>query len=240
MTDNTQTPPTETPEDKAFAALDTSKLKQELTPDIEKIVEDRVSKTRDQDREEIKRDLAKRLSGEDPDPKWRWRGKDSKGRPAPEDWDEPMEKAEELIDKKLEEKFKQNEQRQKQQQELQTKQSQEQRKQLVARWDDQVYALQAAGVVPSYSKEVQEKIDKGTMLSQEDWQKDEGLKARAELFRISVDKGINPTQSYKRVWSKQPAGARAPVFGGSGAVAPKEDEYSLEDTAKLAGKPLSA
>ncbi len=238
MTDEKKTPSTDTPEDKAFAALDTAKLKQELTPDIQKMVDDGIAKGREQDREEMKKDMARSLTGDTPD-KYAW---DKRGDKKPSGWDEVTDEVGKKldIDKRIDDKLAKSEDQRKKQTELQTQQTANQRKQLMNRWDDQVYALQVAGAVPSYSKEIQEKIDKGTMLTQDDWSKDKGLKARRELFQIAVDNGYNPTQAFKNVWSKQPKGAYAPVFGGAGAPSGKEDEYSLEDTAKLAGKPLPA
>lgn len=209
-------------EEQAFQALDVEKLKADISPDIEKLATEKANEIAETKAKEIAdkivsekmSDLSKRISGEQPNqdaPAWQKRGEDK-----PKDWGEVDQRITEKAEKIAQDKFTQLTEEQKKQNEETQKQNTEKWRNKQMLFDGEFHALQAAGVVPEYSKEVQEKLDKGVKLSREDFANDAGLNARREIYETAEQYGVTPSQAYKKYYSQQPQGAKAPVFGAGG------------------------
>lgn len=211
-------------EDKAFEALDQERLSKEIESKADIKATEKV--------EQMKQDLVKSLSGDDGG-SYEW---EKKGKKAPSDYDELFtevdkrtikpEQVDEIVEKKLEEKEKLEQKRQEEERSSQEKTIEERRMQFDQEW----YDLVNEGKMPAVSKEVQEKIDNKVKLTQEEVESDPGLKARLNLVQIVQNSGKGAKLAYYEDYEKQPAGAKAPVFGGKPS-APKtgDDEWTYED-----------
>jgi hypothetical protein len=110
-------------------------------------------------------------------------------------------------------------------------------------WDEQLTDMRAEGLIPSIAPEIQQKIKDGKALTKAELQ-DEGIRVQGEIFekmyQVSVDreaKNLPPVSDayhiYYRYLSKgrkKPAGATAPVSGGTKTVpAPSSEEISYDE-----------
>lgn len=123
----------------------------------------------------------------------------------------------------------------------------ERQKAINTEWDNQIDYLVQSGEIPSPSEEVQKKLSEGKTLTKAE-REDPGMKARAEIFEKMYEVGIEAEEQgrtaisdvvhiYNRFVkpnkSKKPAGAKAPVSGGSRAVSqPTEDDMSWDELNK--------
>lgn len=234
MTDQTNSQSLEAREQEAFAQLDTERVRQAIVPDVERLAEQKAQELVEKAREEWQKDLARKLAGEER-PSRQWSGVDSKGRPAPTSHDEIVEAAKrETRDEILREIEKRDKEREKV--ETQKQQSFQQRQQeMVKMWDKDIYELQQEGLIPQYSEDVRKKIENRISLTQDDFEKDPGLRARAELFRTAQEKGTSPFKAFYKYANRKPSGSNAPVFGGMSGnnYSGDRDEYSYDEIVKL-------
>ena len=235
MTDQSQSPQNiDTKEQEAFAQLDTERVRQAIVPDVERLAEEKAKALVEKARDEWQRDLAKRITGDEESSR-PWSGVDSKGRPAPTSHDEIVEVAKKEIRDEYRKDLEKMQEKRQTQQTKQQEDFQKKQQELIYNWDQEVYELQQDGVIPKYTEEVQKKIDNRISLTQEDFEKDAGLRARADLFRTAQEKGTTPYKAWHRYAKKQPAGSRAPVFGGmqGNNYSSGEDDYTYEDVQRL-------
>ena len=243
---------TDTPDPKleeaAFKALDTSKIKEEIasdiTPEIERLAEEKAQAIAEIKAKEIANDivtekmaeLGKRISGTEDKPQYSW---EKDGRDKPADWKEAMSEAERIADEKADAKIKNWQTEQKKTEDNNLNQTYKNREVLIRAWDGDVNDLQTDNLIPKYSQNVQDKINKGISLNRDDFEIDPGLKARKELFELAQEYKTTPYKAYHRYYKKQPAGARAPVWTGAsgGSMAP-QDEYTYDEISKI-GKQVS-
>lgn len=168
-----------------------------------------------------------------------WEKRGDKG---PKSWDELLEASAELTDfrRELDEKRQQaqQEQQQKRQEEYFEKQNQ--------MWDIQLEELREAGHLPKVDPSIKQKLNKGEQLTSSE-RRDEGLVAQYNLIKtmndISIERqrqGKPPVTNLKEVYyeyydkegkQNQPAGADAPVSGGSTPVTQSEG-YNYQDIHK--------
>ena len=207
----------QTPDDKAFTQLDQDKFKQELKTEAV---------------EAAKQSLIDNIQGSKP--KYSW---ENKGKKAPSDYDELFDEVDkrvvkpEDIDKRVDEKLKARDDAELKKQEEARKQKDEEIKQVKESFDRDWYALVQEGKMPAPSDEIQEKINKGEKLSQDEIESDEGLKARLKLAKVSVSKSAK--LAYYEDYSKEPAGAKAPVLGARPSSTQKDTkELEYEDVAE--------
>jgi len=223
-------------EEKAFQALDTQKIKDEISPEIERLATEKAEKIASEKAEAIatekleayKKDLSSRLTGESADPNapsWQKRGEDK-----PADWKEVDQRIQEKAETIAKTIVSQATEKQKAEADNAYKQNQEKWRTKQMMFDSEFHALQAAGVVPEYSKEVQDKLNKGEKLSREEFDKDPGLTARREIYETAEQHGITPSGAYKNYYKQSP-GAKAPVFGANVGFKQESTEHTYEETA---------
>ena len=84
--------------------------------------------------------------------------------------------------------------------------------------------------MPAPSKEIQDKIERGEKITKEEIEADDGLRSRLELLNLAGKKSVK--LAYYEDYNKQPAGAKAPVFGGKPSAGsrnePKELDYERD------------
>ncbi len=219
--------PDDLKEEKAFQALDTQKIKDEISPDIEKLAGEKAEKIATEKLEAYKKDLSARLTGESTDPNapsWTKRGEEK-----PADWKEVDQRIDEKAKKIATEIITEATTKQKVDADNAYKSNQDKWRQKQTMFDSEFHALQAAGVVPEYSKEVQDKLNKGEKLSREEFDKDPGLTARREIYETAEQHGVTPSTAYKNYY-KQSAGAKAPVFGAGSGFHQESKEHTYEET----------
>lgn len=155
---------------------------------------------------------------------------EERGKQAPDTYDELFNEvkrqvaplSQEDIDRRLEEKLAAKErEREEREKEAQKKQEEEVTAKRRA-FDNEWYQLVNEGKMPRVAPEVQERIDKGEVLTMDEIKADEGLAARLELARVAVNKSAK--LAYYEDYQKEPAGARAPVIGTRPTGAFKESE----------------
>ena len=160
---------------------------------------------------------------------WEERGEDK-----PATWDEAIKAGADLADYRRVEADKKVKAKEKKTQEVKN----EETARINQTWDNEIETLETQGHIPKVTSEIREKLTKGTKLSPEE-KKDDGLIARARLFTIMKglhDKGEDSTMSLRVVYhdyfskdSDQPAGADAPISGGSKAVSPPAKGFKYSD-----------
>ncbi len=127
---------------------------------------------------------------------------------------------------------------------------QAQMKKLNTYWDGQLDDLRGQGKLPAIAEDVRTKMDSGEALSEED-REDPGVKAQKQLVDTMYDVGkqlesqgkpvvYNLKEIYYEFYEKkaaenQPAGADAPVSGGTSAVSTGGDE-TIDYTKDIVGK----
>jgi type I site-specific restriction endonuclease len=184
----------------------------------------------------LKEEIARSLSG---------KSQSRYGDRGPESWekfqDDTTERAvriaEEKIEKRLDAERKANEERQR----TTLKEREDAQKAEYTRMSEEWAEAVKDGILPDISKEVKAKLKSGSSYDEltEDEQKDPGLRAynEARLLHIQM-KNEGKSNSFYRTatqfYNKQPAGARAPVFGGSVAAARSDSdtEYSYSEIAE--------
>jgi len=101
-------------------------------------------------------------------------------------------------------------------------------------WDGQLNDMRSKGQIPQIAKEVKEKLNKGEVLTDVE-RNDKGLVAQKEIFQMANDsKESNLKVVYYEQYqpkSNQPAGADAPISGGTG-VSSTSDDYSYDEVHK--------
>lgn len=156
---------------------------------------------------------------------WQERGKE-----APDTYDElfsevkkqvaPLSKEDidKQVEEKLAEKERQKEEREKEAEKQKFAEVENKRKAFDVEW----YQLVNEGKMPKVADAIQERINKGEVLTMEEIQADEGLAARLELAKVAVNKSAK--LAYYEDYQKQPAGATAPVLGVRPSVTRKESQ----------------
>ncbi len=183
--------------------------------------------------EELKNNLVDSISGK----------KSRYGETGPKSWDDlhdsvvtdAEKRAEQLLEKKLEEREKRAEEERKSKEtktkeEIKSKQEQEWTR-MTNEWKEAV----ADGILPGISPEVEEKLKTGTQyndLTPEE-KNDEGLKAYNEVVALHTKlaqegKSSSLYRTAMQNYGKQPAGASAPVLGGSRPT-PDNEEFSYDE-----------
>lgn len=241
MTDDPQKNTQESSEDKAFQALDTAKytseIKQQITPEVEKLAEKKAEEIAARKVEERMKDLGKRISGEesdDNDPYSKhskeWTGKDQYGNVIPKDWKEAMRTIDKVSDERAEQKLKKWQEEQKKSQEKQHKLTQKQQAFRDKLDSDSYWDLVKKGAVPAPTEEVRKKLDQNIQLTEEEKMKDPGMRAFNEIRQRARTAGKTFKEYVYEDYNKQPPGAHAPVLGGSyGSTMQSQDEYSYKD-----------
>lgn len=129
--------------------------------------------------------------------------------------------------------------------EEQDKRQSQSRQQIESMWDEQLEDLRSTGKLPKVSDSIAAKMKKGGQLT-EDEKRDPGIQAQKRLFEAMADVNVKRQQdgkpmvvNLKEVFyehykeKKQPAGADAPVSGGSTGVNPDTGDFKYSD---IAGK----
>ena len=122
----------------------------------------------------------------------------------------------------------------------------QQTKELNDRWDSQLEDLRSQGKLPKLAAPIKDKLTKGLPLTEDD-KNDPGYKAQNELFQTmyaisTKNLGENKPvvnnlkevfyEHYQPSQSRQPAGASAPISGGSKQVSGDGDDFSYGDLKK--------
>jgi len=176
--------------------------------------------------EKLKEELAESLSGKKASSRY--------GENGPESWDklhdniekETLSKAEKIVEQKFEVERKANEDKAKQSQAQVEAGQKADYARMSAEWAEAV----TDGILPDIGKEVKAKLKSGVTYEQlsEDEQRDPGLRSynEARLLHIKLRQEGKSNSFYRtasQFYRKQPAGARAPVFGGHGGGITPED-----------------
>ena len=203
--------PTQTPTDATFTKLDQDNLKQEIKTEAVQAAKDELIST---------------IQGKKEQFSW-----EQEGKVRPDTYKELFEEVDrrgvksEDIDARVEEKLKERDDVELKKQEDTRKQKDEEAKQRREKFDADWYALVQEGKMPAPSEEVQERINKGDKLTQEEIMADPGLTARIELGKLASNKSAK--LAFYEDYGKEPAGAKAPVLGARPS-APQKDDKELE------------
>jgi hypothetical protein len=190
--------------------------------------------------EELKDSLAQSITGKKEPYEW-----EKQGKKEPENYEElftevdkRVNKIAKKIEKQVDRKLTEREKKKIQQQEKKREQELKSAEQLRRQWDSQWYDLVNQGKLPKVQDEIQEKINKGEKLSQQEMQSDPGLQARAKLYNTAKTMGKSPKLAYYEDYNNSKARS-APVLGSSPAnVSASDDDYTHEDekaTRKMLG-----
>jgi len=230
MTDPQVDPDKQDLEDKAFQELDTAKVTKQIAPDVEKLAAEKAKEIAAKEVAEMKKDLGRRISGEESSEDSFWSAKDSQGKPAPSDWQEARTKLGDESRKAARDEWNKLEKEKQSKQEKSHKMSQQQE----ALWSrvssDSYWEMEAKGLIPSPSDEVRKKVRANLQLTKDEMQNDPGMRAFNEIRVASRQKGKSFKEYVYEDYKKQPPGARAPVLGGAhGSMAASDDEYTYAD-----------
>lgn len=204
-----------------------------ISPEQQALIDQRAQARADeiatQKTEALKQNLIESLSGK----------KSMYGEKGPESWDKlhetietsAVEKAEKRIMEKLEAKEKEREQKE----QLTVKQQEEKNKAEFARIDTEWAEAVKDGILPDISKDVKAKLSGGATYAQltDEERNDPGLKAYNEsklMFIQMKQKGESSSfyRTAKLYSERKPAGAHAPVLGGTTQTATTQD-YTYEE-----------
>lgn len=205
-------------------AIDPALIEQQAAKQAEVIAAQKV--------EALKAELAESLSG-----------KSSRyGKSGPESWDklhdditnDAVSVAEKRILEKIEAKEKQKEEKEK----LTAKQQEDANKAEWSRITNEWAEAVQDGLLPDIKPEVKAKLKSGVVYADltEEEQNDPGLKSYNEARSLYVKmrsegKSNSFYRTIQKFYNKQPAGARAPVFGGGVGVTPQSSEPSYDEVA---------
>ena len=192
--------------------------------------------------EKLKTELVSNIQGKKSRYSWEEKGKDK-----PDSYDELFDENDKRYVKKedVEDRAREAAQgvlaeRDKQAEEEATKKIEEDKKKFEetkAEFDKDWYDLINQEKMPKVSEEIQVKIDKNEKLTKEEFETDDGLKARAELANLVRTTGKTAKVAFYEEYKKEPAGAKAPVLGGRPSTPQTQsDELSYEDTVKARKK----
>lgn len=201
-------------------AIDPTEVEAQATARAEEIASEKINK--------LKEDLATSLTGK--------QGRFSEG--LPKTWDgladhieeSAVAKATKLAEEKFTKILDERDKKTKEQESLTAKQTEEQQKVEWARMSQEWSEAVADGIIPDISAEVKAKLKSGTQFSAltPDEQNDPGLKAYNDARQLHVKlkqegKSNNFYRTIDKFYTKQPAGAGAPVLGGTTPTAPSNE-----------------
>lgn len=154
----------------------------------------------------------------------------------PKDWTEVTQASVELSERRR----LQAEAQAKEAADNQEKLDQEAKDRMNKEWDNELAFLRSKEYIPAVDKDIQAKLTKGENLTDEE-KNDPGLVAQAELFSTMNklhQSGSDSTTSLRAIYhdhyqdnKKEPAGADAPISGGSKSV-DQSVGYSYDDVSK--------
>lgn len=165
----------------------------------------------------------------------------------PQDWDslhesikndaikEAEERAQKIIDDRLERDRKAQEEAKKTEAEKTEAQQREEMNRLTAEWQEAV----ADNLIPDIDEKVKSKLREGKTfqeLSAEE-QKDPGIKAYNEVLNLHAKlkaegKSNSLYRTAQKFYNQAPAGAGAPVFGGSPPTPSTNEDYTYDEVAE--------
>ena len=203
----------------------TSALKDELQANQEKQLE----KVKTEATEAAKKAIVDKITDTPDEGAYSWQKKGFKDpAEAGMTWDQVAGEIEERTEKRLEDKNKVQQEEAKKAQGVKAAQTKESLKVMHGEWDEQVKYLEEQKLIPAPAEEIQKKLDKSEVLTEEEKQ-DPGIQARDRLYSLgATHKKRNLIEVHQRFYSNQP-GADAPVMGANRSRAPQTDKYSYED-----------
>jgi hypothetical protein len=233
--DNTEVVDTTETEEKPQEepVLDEKEVPEEPSVPLEEIAEEIKNKTKEEVNDEILKALGmskeEKEIVEEAGYKFPW---EQRGEEAPKDWKEVVDAAIDYQNFKKEEEDKVKSEAERQQMAIQ----QEREEAINLEWDSQLDYLREQKLIPDIAPEIKKKISEGKMLTLQE-REDAGLKAQAGIFetmyKLSVERekqGLSPITDVVHIFNryyekpKKPAGADAPVSGGSIPIQSNEDE----------------
>ena len=224
MADNTASKPEEIKTIEVDTEEVARKIQEELTPKIREELKESISKeVSDEVREDVTKqvrdDFVKKIAGEKEPETY-----------APKTWQQVKEDMERTAEEKTKSIL---EEREKQSSEADKTAKQQEADKVKARneaWDKQVKSLVNEGLISDVSKEIAEKMAKNIPLTTED-RKDPGVKARVKLFETMKQNNIEDAElAFYKHMNRQPAGANAPVGGGSKGVSSSDkSDFTYEE-----------
>lgn len=225
----------EKPQEEPVLSEETPKKEEVKEPEVplEEIAEEIKQKTKEEVKDEILRALGmtkeEKEVVEEVGYKFPW---EKRGEEAPKDWKEVIDASLEYQDFKKAEEDKVRSEVERQQLAIQ----QEREAAINTEWDSQLAYLREQKLIPEIAPEIQKKITEGKVLTLQE-REDPGLKAQAGIFETMYSlsqerekQGLGPITDVVHIFNRfykkpeKPAGAKAPVSGGSIPMQGEEEE----------------